>query len=591
MRRTARALAVLALLASPASALESGMEAEAVIGQPGFTSFAAGAGRTGLGSPQASLVVGSRFYLCDQDNNRVLIWNKIPVRTGEPPDAVIGQTDFSGAAGGTTRSTMNQPSGLASDGRRLAVCDTNNNRVLIYNELPTASGTLPDVVVGQQDFVSGGAGSGSTGFNAVWAAAFMGGRFYAADFVNNRVLGWNGVPQTNGAAADFVLGQPDFATTSAGTTDRKMFRPDGLLGVGSKLLVADFNNNRVLVFSPAAETFEPADVVIGQPNFTSATARTSADGFRGTYHMASDGRSLFVTDYSNRRVMGWSSIPETNGVRADFVLGQPFFETVEVVVDARHIVRPGGIAMDGRRLYVSDELAHRVLIYRLADAHASVRDLPQFTQGKAVLGKVFSDADEDGVQDEGERGLEGVKVVSDTGIHAVTDSDGKYHFPYVETGQRILKIDEATLPAGAKTTTESPRKTIVTEGVLTKISFGVKASGETPAAPMSGPLLKVTITEDPVLLEPVLRVSAARLGAGVEFTFVTNYSEHIAGSELRLFSASMEPLRTVPFDGIPGRYRLPAAGLPGEILYQVAVRDGAGREDRSSVGRLVLAAH
>jgi len=73
-----------------------------------------------------------------------------------------------------------------------------------------------------------------------------------------------------------------------------------------------------------------------------------------------------------------------------------------------------------------------------------------------------------------ETGIEGVKIVSDTGIYAITDYDGKYHYPFIQTGQRILKIDTSTLPEGTVITTESPRKIVVTPGLLTKVSFGVR---------------------------------------------------------------------------------------------------------------------
>jgi len=133
---------------------------------------------------------------------------------------------------------------------------------------------------------------------------------------------------------------------------------------------------------------------------------------------------------------------------------------------------PRGIFSDGKRLFICDTSNHRVLIYNIGGS--SVELGPQFEQGKAVLGKVFNDINANGWQDEGELGIEGVKVASDTGIYAITDEDGKYHFPYIETGQRLLKIDVATLPEGSSFTTDNPYKITVTEGSLSKVSFGVK---------------------------------------------------------------------------------------------------------------------
>ena len=49
---------------------------------------------------------------------------------------------------------MNQPTAVASDGTHLVVADTLNNRVLIWNSIPTAMNQPPDVVVGQPSFTT-----------------------------------------------------------------------------------------------------------------------------------------------------------------------------------------------------------------------------------------------------------------------------------------------------------------------------------------------------------------------------------------------------------------------------------------------------
>ncbi|MFM1953762.1 MAG: hypothetical protein RL187_971, partial [Actinomycetota bacterium] len=48
-------------------------------------------------------------------------------------------------------SALNHPASGASDGTHLAIADRFNNRVLIYNSLPTTT-QEPDIVVGQPDF-------------------------------------------------------------------------------------------------------------------------------------------------------------------------------------------------------------------------------------------------------------------------------------------------------------------------------------------------------------------------------------------------------------------------------------------------------
>ena len=57
---------------------------------------------------------------------------------------------------------MKGPSGLYSDGTRLFVADKLNNRVLIWNAWPTANGQAADVVLGQAAMTSNGYGTSAT---------------------------------------------------------------------------------------------------------------------------------------------------------------------------------------------------------------------------------------------------------------------------------------------------------------------------------------------------------------------------------------------------------------------------------------------
>ena len=49
---------------------------------------------------------------------------------------------------------MNNPTQIASDGNVMAVSDTDNNRVLIWKQIPTSNQQPADVVLGQPDFTT-----------------------------------------------------------------------------------------------------------------------------------------------------------------------------------------------------------------------------------------------------------------------------------------------------------------------------------------------------------------------------------------------------------------------------------------------------
>jgi uncharacterized repeat protein (TIGR01451 family) len=98
-----------------------------------------------------------------------------------------------------------------------------------------------------------------------------------------------------------------------------------------------------------------------------------------------------------------------------------------------------------------------------------------------IIGTVFHDVDGDGTQDPGERGLAGVRVVSVEGLITETDPYGRFHITGISGGRWargrnfLLKVDVATLPPGARFTTENPRVLRITPGVPVRFDFGVQA--------------------------------------------------------------------------------------------------------------------
>src|SRR6476469_4344861 len=77
---------------------------------------------------------------------------------------------------------------------------------------------------------------------------------------------------TNGQAASLVLGQPDFTSSPQATTASRMDQPTGVAidPTSGKVFVADCSNNRVLRFASGAALVNgaAAEAVLGQPNFT-----------------------------------------------------------------------------------------------------------------------------------------------------------------------------------------------------------------------------------------------------------------------------------------------------------------------------------
>jgi uncharacterized repeat protein (TIGR01451 family) len=117
---------------------------------------------------------------------------------------------------------------------------------------------------------------------------------------------------------------------------------------------------------------------------------------------------------------------------------------------------------------------------RMSDeATATVRVLPDPTfDCTDVTGKVFDDANRNGVQDDGENGLPGVRLVTDRGLQATTDRYGRYHItcaitPHESRGSNfVLKLDDRSLPSGFRMSTDQVQIKRATRGKVLRINFG-----------------------------------------------------------------------------------------------------------------------
>jgi uncharacterized protein (TIGR03437 family) len=419
----------------------TGQAARLIIGQRNFTYADYGATNQLIGSPAGIALANGVLWVADAnrlgstpDNNRVLRFSDVatyPAPTAAPDvlgstcgvcrgaaSLVLGQPDFT-----TTNisvipasNSLRNPSGVATDGTVLAVADTDNNRVLIWLNLPHANGQPADVVVGQSSFTTNATSVPPTqtslrGPEGVW---IYNGRLFIADTQDNRVLIYNKIPTANNAPADVVVGQasftafvqPDLTAKQPSTAANNMQTPVAVSTDGKRLFVADLGQNRVLIFNqiPTANGAS-ADVALGQPDLVSAVQNNSytitnatldADmnpmGVTGVLcqsngvdsdntttfpticaatlsfprFVISDGTRLFVADGGNDRVLVYNTIPTASGTRADIILGQPdeFSDNTGLNPDGADAFQtPTSMAWDGTNLYVSDGYNRRVVVY------------------------------------------------------------------------------------------------------------------------------------------------------------------------------------------------------------------------------------
>ena len=137
-------------------------------------------------------------------------------------------------------------------------------------------------------------------------AYFDGTRFYVADFGQNRVMVWNGFPSSNNQGADLVIGQPNLTSKDAATTQSGLYGPFSVAVAGDALFVADFTNDRVMVWTPIpSQSGAQASYVLGVDNFTTAGGSPAATqaSLDGPMSVSVVGNKLFVADYTHNRVM------------------------------------------------------------------------------------------------------------------------------------------------------------------------------------------------------------------------------------------------------------------------------------------------
>jgi sugar lactone lactonase YvrE len=207
-----------------------------------------------------------------------------------------------------------------------------------------AVGTVPgsvgdstaDLVLGQHDFVHNAVNfADAKGLFQPQGTAVDSSvsphRVYVVDRLNNRVLRFpNAAAFLNGEPADLVLGQPDFfsvLTNQGGAVGAATLSNPAGVAVDSigNVFVADANNNRVVEYLAPLVSGKATGVALGQPNLTSAKCGvTSATTLSDPQYVALDpAGDVLVSDFNNSRVLLYPHGSIKTGAAATQAVGQP----------------------------------------------------------------------------------------------------------------------------------------------------------------------------------------------------------------------------------------------------------------------------
>ena len=339
---------------------KNGGTEDLVLGQPDFTSNSPSTALSGMNVPLGVIFQPSSktLWVADEDNSRVLgfVHGKSGFSNGQDADIELGNPDFSNINGpcNVSQNGLCNPSDVAFDSAgNLWVADAGGSRVLEF-EPPFSTGQDASVVIGKPDFDSRGCSTPTQdGLCTPWSLAFdPSGNLWVLDGGNNRIVEYE-PPFSNGQNASIEFGQPDFFNRicSAG--------PDGICPAAGgqvrsdkfgNIWEADNTDNRVIRF-PRGSGFsnaENADVVLGQPDFTSASALPpSKSSLNAPWGLTFDSKGdLFVSQQGSCRVSKFEAKKGKFKINqnADLVIGQPNFTTGSCAVSQTTLQNPRGLS-------------------------------------------------------------------------------------------------------------------------------------------------------------------------------------------------------------------------------------------------------
>jgi sugar lactone lactonase YvrE len=277
---------------------------------------------------------------------------------GQAATYVLGQPDFTTSEAAPTSSRYWGARDVAVDARsgKAFVIDVWASRILRYSNVDAlALGAAPEAVLGQTSLNVGGSGTSASQLNTPYGLALDAtGALWVADTNNNRVVRFaDALTCASGAPANLALGQPDFTSNGATASSSGMNAPKALhLDANGTLWVADTGNNRVLRFANAAGKAPgaSADGELGQPDFTTNATGSGPSGMNAPSGVCADAAGhLFVADTINSRVLRFDSAAtkaDADGAPADHVLGQPTLSGGYSSVSSQRLNSPENLSLD-----------------------------------------------------------------------------------------------------------------------------------------------------------------------------------------------------------------------------------------------------
>lgn len=95
-----------------------------------------------------------------------------------------------------------------------------------------------------------------------------------------------------------------------------------------------------------------------------------------------------------------------------------------------------------------------------------------FTTDACIIGKVYIDCNSDQLQSNGELGIPGVRLYLESGTNVTTDENGQYSICGVRPITHVLRLDETTVPVGARFGATSNRNMGSATSLFVDLKYG-----------------------------------------------------------------------------------------------------------------------
>jgi len=351
---------------TPADALTTYQSANVVLGQADFDDQVA----SNTSSLMSNVVWGAaispagKLAIVNVSDGSVYVWNSVPTANGAAADFLL--LDITGGV-------SNGWSTVAWSGEDLLVGGVNTHRILRY-AAPVSASSTPANVIGQPNLTTYSSGLTAAKLNTPYGIRVTSsGKLIVADSGNNRVLVWNSVPTTNGVAANVVIGQTGFTVATTGSAANKFNKPYDVAEMpDGKLLVADSSNNRVCVFAsiPTVNNASATHVLLQSGFGVTGSGSTATTCSTPRSVACNDLGQVAVGDYQNSRVALFYELPTASGASMDAVLGQASIsssagEWAGGSPNSQNMRYPLGVCWDGNDLIVTGWMK-RAMIFKPA---------------------------------------------------------------------------------------------------------------------------------------------------------------------------------------------------------------------------------